>query len=120
MHYSALEKKQIEMGVSGYTAAQLRANDSQLRKDQMAWRDSQRGTLNLYMDDILFGAGGFIGFNTAIEVGIPAYADGLPYIQGTLSLKVINDFSAVSKTLCRYFWNVDCESHSRSVLSRVE
>ena len=92
VEYSRLEKKQLEMGVSGYTAAQLRANDSQLRKDQMAWRDSQRGTLNLYMDDILFGAGGFIGFNTGIEVGIPAYADGLPYIQGTLYLKVINEY----------------------------
>jgi len=92
IEYSRLEKKQLEMGVSGYTAAQLRANDHQLRKDQMAWRDSQRGTLNLYMDDILFGAGGFIGFNTGIEVGIPAYAAGLPYIQGTLYLKVINDY----------------------------
>ncbi|MBQ8381001.1 MAG: hypothetical protein IJY18_03825 [Clostridia bacterium] len=92
LEYSRLEKKQLEMGVSGYTASQLRANDSQLRKDQMAWRDSQRGTLNLYMDDILFGAGGFIGFNTGIEVGIPAYADGLPYIQGTLYLKIINDY----------------------------
>ena len=92
LEYSRLEKKQMEMGVSGYTAAQLRANDSQLRKDQMAWRDSQRGTLNLYMDDILFGAGGFIGFNTGIEVGIPAYADGLPYIQGTLYLKIINEY----------------------------
>ena len=92
MEYSRLEKKQLEMGVSGYTAAQLRANDTALRKDQMAWRDSQRGTLNLYMDDILFGAGGFIGFNTGIEVGIPAYADGLPYIQGTLYLKIINNY----------------------------
>jgi len=92
LEYSRLEKKQMEMGVSGYTAAQLRANDTALRKDQMAWRDSQRGTLNLYMDDILFGAGGFIGFNTGIEVGIPAYADGLPYIEGILYLKVINDY----------------------------
>ncbi|MBQ8164073.1 MAG: hypothetical protein IJZ93_06915 [Clostridia bacterium] len=91
-HYSKLETAQREMGISNYTAAQLRATDSQLRKDQMEWRDSQSGTLNLYMDDILFGAGGFIGFNTSIEVGIPAYADGLPYIEGTLSLKVINDY----------------------------
>ena len=91
-HYSKLETAQREMGVSNYTAAQLRATDSQFRKDQMAWRDSQVGTLNLYMDDILFGAGGFIGFNTQISVGIPAYADAMPYIEGTLSLKIINDY----------------------------
>ncbi len=92
VHYSKLETAQREMGISNYTAAQLRATDLQFRKDQMAWRDSQVGTLNLYMDDILFGAGGFIGFNTSISVGIPAYADGLPYIEGTLSLKIINDY----------------------------
>lgn len=92
VHYSNLEKKHQEMGVSNYSAQQLRATDLQFRKDQMAWRDSQAGTLNLYMDDILFGAGGFIGFNTEIEVGIPSYADGLPYINGTLRLKIINEY----------------------------
>ncbi len=91
-YYSKLETAQREMGISNYSAAQLRATDLQFRKDQMAWRDSQVGTLNLYMDDILFGAGGFIGFNTQISVGIPAYADGLPYVEGTLSLKIINDY----------------------------
>lgn len=91
-HYSKLETAQREMGISNYTAAQLRSTDLKFRKDQMAWRDSQVGTLNLYMDDILFGAGGFIGFNTKISVGIPAYAEGLPYIEGTLALKIINDY----------------------------
>ena len=91
-HYSNLEKKQLEMGVSAYTAKQLRATDSQYAKDQAEWRNKQLGTLNLYMDDILFGAGGFIGFNTEISVGIPSYAEPLPYIEGTLSLKVINDY----------------------------
>lgn len=90
--YSNLEKKQLEMGVSAYTAQQLRATDTQYRKDQASWRAKQSGTLNLYMDDILFGRGGFIGFNTEINVGIPSYADPLPYIEGTLSLKVINDY----------------------------
>ena len=91
-HYSNLEKKQMEMGVSGYTAEQLRANDTQYRKDQAEWRAEQAGTLNLYMDDILFGSGGFIGFNTMIEVGIPSYVDGMPYVEGELYLKVINDY----------------------------
>lgn len=91
-HYSNLEKKQMEMGVSGYTAEQLRANDTQYRKDQAKWRAEQAGTLNLYMDDILFGSGGFIGFNTMIEVGIPSYVEGMPYVKGELYLKVINDY----------------------------
>lgn len=91
-YYSNLEKKQMEMGVSGYTAEQLRANDTAYKKDQANWRAEQAGTLNLYMDDILFGAGGFIGFNTMIQVGIPSYADGMPYVEGELYLKVINDY----------------------------
>ena len=92
VHYSNLEKAHQKMGVSNYSAEQLRATDFQLRKDQMAWRDKQAGTLNLYMDDILFGAGGFIGFNTEINVGIPSYAEGMPYVNGTLALKIINDY----------------------------
>ena len=91
-YYSNLEKKQIEMGVSGYSAEQLRANDTQYKKDQAKWRAEQAGTLNLYMDDILFGSGGFIGFNTMIEVGIPSYVEGMPYVEGELYLKVINDY----------------------------
>ena len=92
VHYSNLEKTQMEMGVSNYTAAQLRATDTKYRKDQAAWREKQQGTLNLYMDDILFGAGGFIGFNTEISVGIPSYTDPLPYINGTLALKIIREY----------------------------
>ena len=91
-YYSNLEKKQIEMGVGGYSAEQLRANDTKYKKDQAEWRAEQAGTLNLYMDDILFGSGGFIGFNTMIEVGIPSYAEGLPYVEGELYLKIINDY----------------------------
>ena len=91
-HYSKLENQYREMGLGQYTAQQLRATDTQYAKDQSQWRREQLGTLNLYMDDILFGAGGFIGFNTQIEVGIPSYTDPLPYIEGTLSLKVINEY----------------------------
>ena len=89
---STMEKNLRELGYSNYTATQLRSTYTQHEREQRAWRNSQVGTLNLYMDDILFGKGGFIGFNTAIEVGIPAYVDGMPYIQGRLSLKIINDY----------------------------
>lgn len=89
---SNLERAHREMAISNYTAAQLRSMETQYEKDQREWRNNQVGTLNMYMDDILFGSGGFIGFNTAIEVGIPAFVDGMPYIQGTLALKIINDY----------------------------
>ena len=48
---------------------------------------AEGGSLNLYIHDILFG-GGFIGFNTSVEVEVPSYADGLPSVEGTLDLKV--------------------------------
>ena len=44
----------------------------------------------MYIHDILFG-GGFIGFNTSVEVEVPSYADGLPSVEGTLDLKVMNN-----------------------------
>ena len=91
-HYSNMEKQYRALGMGQYTAQQLRATDTQYEKDQSQWRRDQMGTLNLYMDDILFGKGGFIGFNTSISVGIPSYTDPLPYIQGDLNLKVINDY----------------------------
>lgn len=91
-HYSKMESQYRELGLGQYTAQQLRATDTQYAKDQSNWRREQMGTLNLYMDDILFGAGGFIGFNTSVSVGIPSYTDPLPYIEGDLHLKVINDY----------------------------
>lgn len=89
---SKMEKDLMSLGYSKYTATQLRSTYTANEREQREWRNSQVGTLNLYMDDILFGKGGFIGFNTTIEVGIPAYVDGMPYVRGTLALKIINDY----------------------------
>ena len=40
---------------------------------------------------IYFFGGGFIGFNTSVEVEVPSYADGLSDVEGTLDLKVMNN-----------------------------
>ncbi|MBQ9761352.1 MAG: hypothetical protein IJW16_08405 [Clostridia bacterium] len=89
---SKLEAAHKNIAQSNYSAAQLRALETQYEKDQREWRADQVGSLNIYIDDILFGSGGFIGFNTGIEVGIPSYTDGMPSIEGYLSLKIINDY----------------------------
>ena len=91
MKDSKMERDLRSLGYGNYTARQLRSTYTSYEREQREWRNEQRGTLNLYMDDILFGQKGFIGFNTAIEIGIPSYTDGMPYIEGTLTLKVIND-----------------------------
>lgn len=85
---STLEAVQLKIAKSNYTAEQLR--DVQLRyaQDQEAWEEAEEGSLALYVHDILFG-GGFIGFNTSLEVGLPSYADGLPSVEGTLGLKIM-------------------------------
>ena len=87
---SPREEEEQLIVYANYTATDLRRVDNKYEKSDKQWRTDQAGTLNMYIDDILFG-GYFIGFNTSVEVGIPALVDGMPYIEGTLALKIIND-----------------------------
>ena len=87
---SAMEVAQLKMASSNYTPSQLRDVQDRYAEDQEEWEDAEGGSLNLYIHDILFG-GGFIGFNTSVEVEVPSYADGLPSVEGTLDLKVMNN-----------------------------
>ncbi len=92
---SPREEEEVRIMYANYTATDLRRVDNRFEQSDKKWRENQAGTLNMYVDDILFG-GYFIGFNTSVEVGIPAIVDGMPYIQGTLTLKIINDEWAFS------------------------
>ncbi len=92
---SPREEEEQRIIYANYTATDLRRVDNRFEQSDKKWRENQAGTLNMYVDDILFG-GYFIGFNTSVEVGIPAIVDGMPYVQGTLSLKIINDEWAFS------------------------
>ena len=93
-NYGLSKKEQAHQNMSNtnYTSMDLRITELYNKEEERKWREKQVGTLNMYVDDILFGGEGFIGFNTAIEVGIPSYAQGMPYIRGTLALKIINDY----------------------------
>lgn len=86
---SALDQVQLKIAKSNYTADQLRKVEETHKKDLENWGKADGGGLDLKIKDILFG-GGFIGFNTTLEVGLPSYTDGMPKIEGTLHLKVIN------------------------------
>ena len=85
---STMEAVQLKMAKSNYTADQLRDVETRYARDQKNWRESQKGSMNLYVDNILFG-GGFVGFVSSIEVGLPSYAEGLPGISGTLDLHIM-------------------------------
>lgn len=85
---SAMEVAQLKLAKSNYTAQQLLSVQERYANDQAAWEAAEGGSLALYVHDILFG-GGFIGFNCSVEVGLPSYAEGLPSIEGTLSLKIM-------------------------------
>ena len=86
---SALDQVQLKIAKSNYTADQLRQVEATHKKDLENWGKADGGGLNLCIKDILFG-GGFIGFNTTMEVELPSYVEGMPKIEGTLYLKVIN------------------------------
>ncbi|MBQ3559803.1 MAG: hypothetical protein IJA07_09855 [Agathobacter sp.] len=87
---SALDQVQLKIAKSNYTADQLREVEATHKKDLDNWGKADGGGLNLKIKDILFG-GGFVGLNTSIEVGLPSYTDGMPKIEGTLYLKVMNE-----------------------------
>lgn len=87
---SPMETVQLKLAQSNYTAEQLRDVQDRYGRDQAAWEKASGGSMGLYIHDILFG-GGFIGFNTSVEMSLPSYADGLPSIDGSLNLKVMND-----------------------------
>ena len=86
---STKEAAEIKLAKEKYTARQLWDMEGKYRADQNAWREAKRGSLNLYVDNIIFGSRGFIGFAASIEVGLPSYVDGMPEIEGTLDLKIL-------------------------------
>ena len=85
---SSMEVAQLALAKQNYTADQLRDVQERFARDQQNFIDAQRGSLNLYVTDVLFG-GGFAGFNASIEVSLPEYFDLLPSIEGRLDLKVL-------------------------------
>ena len=85
---STMEAVQLKMAKTNYTADQLRDVETRYARDQKNWRESQKGSMNLYVDNILFG-GGFLGFVASIDVSLPSYAEGLPGIGGSLDLHIM-------------------------------
>lgn len=86
---SPLEAVQLTLAKSNYLPHQLREAQDNYKADQEKWEIAQKGSLNLYVKDVLFGAGGFVGFNISVDVGIPDYAMGLPEIKGSLNLSIM-------------------------------
>ncbi len=86
---SPLEAVQLNFAKSNYLPHQLREAQDNYKADQEKWEIAQKGSLNLYVKDVLFGAGGFVGFNISVDVGIPDYAMGLPEIKGSLNLSIM-------------------------------
>lgn len=108
---STKEAAQIKLAKENYTARQLWDMEGKYRADQAAWREAQRGTLNLYVDNIIFGSRGFIGFAAAIELGLPSYVDGMPEIHGTLDLKILPALD---------YWQVGIEGEADLVALKIE
>ena len=73
-----------------YVAKQIRDVNERNREDIQKMKANKNGSLSIALQDILFG-GGFIGFNASVEIGIPAYTQGMPSLEGSLNLKVMGD-----------------------------
>ena len=71
-----------------YRPFEIRDVNERHRAEIQKIKDSSSGSLSLAVHDILFG-GGFIGFNTTVEVSLPSYMQGMPGLEGSLNLKVM-------------------------------
>ncbi len=107
---SAMEAVQLKMAKTNYTADQLRDVEARYARDQRNWRESQKGSMNLYVDNILFG-GGFLGFVASIDVALPSYAEGLPGVGGTLDLHIMPALD---------YWKIGVEGEADFELLKLE
>ena len=53
--------------------------------------DSRSATIQV--DDILFGGGRYQGVNFSVALGLPSYFDGMPGIEGVLTVKTVGDWA---------------------------
>ena len=53
--------------------------------------DSRSATIQV--DDILFGGGQYQGVNFSVALGLPSYIDGMPGIEGVLTVKTVGDWA---------------------------
>ena len=56
---------------------------------------------SIVIDDILFG-GEYLGVNMAVGLGIPNYIDGLPAVEGLLTIRTVGDWSFGVEGQCHF------------------
>ncbi len=77
------------------TAPDANSNDRELGTDtgdSASGGDGDTRAASIQIDDILFGAGKFIGVNMTVALGIPGYIEGTPGVEGILTLKTIGNW----------------------------
>ncbi|MGN0414182.1 MAG: YDG domain-containing protein [Agathobacter sp.] len=58
-------------------------------------------TGKVQVEDVLFG-GKYIGVNLTIQVAVPSYVDGMPQMEGTLTVKTVGDWKVGVKGVMDY------------------
>ncbi len=56
---------------------------------------------SIQIDDVLFG-GEFLGVNMAVSLAVPAYIEGTPSVEGTLTLKTVGDWAVGVEGSCDF------------------
>lgn len=73
-----------------YVAREIRDVNQRNREDIQKMKANANGALSIALHDILF-SGGFVGFNATVDIGIPAYTQGMPSLEGYLNMKVMGE-----------------------------
>ena len=69
--------------------------------DSASGADGDTRAASIQIDDVLFG-GEFLGVNMTIALGLPGYVDGMPGIEGILTLKTIGDWEVGVSGVCDF------------------
>ena len=88
----------VDTNASGTGAGNEIATDT---GDSASGADGDTRAASIQIDDVLFG-GEFLGVNMVIALGLPGYVDGMPGIEGILTLKTIGDWEVGVSGVCDF------------------
>lgn len=63
--------------------------------------DGDTRSASIQIDDVLFG-GGYLGINMAVALGIPGYIEGMPGLEGILTVRTIGDWAFGASGVCDF------------------
>ncbi len=88
----------VENGTNGGGIGSETATDT---GDSASGADGDTRAASIQIDDVLFG-GKYLGVNMSIALGLPGYVDGMPGVEGVLTVKTVGDWEIGLSGVCDF------------------